>query len=136
MPFFPNTSPTGAPLHLAFSAVVWYSIWRTKAVPFRRGKFEAEGAERSLGYFCVRGRIHHVALSLRSFGVCVFRKGAAFHSFFANNKNTTLESVVLSLPHGVPGQNLDVSTSKFPGFDHVALGGADGSRTRVRKENG
>ena len=53
-----------------------------------------------------------------------------------NNKNTTLESVVLSLPHGVPGQNSDDSTSKFPGFDHVALGGADGSRTRVRKESG
>ena len=44
-----------------------------------------------------------------------------------NNKNTTLESVVLSLPHGVPGQNLDDSTSKFPGFDHVALGGPSAS---------
>ena len=53
-----------------------------------------------------------------------------------NDKSTTLESVVLDLLHGDPDENIDVSTSKITGFDHVALGGADGSRTRVRKEIG
>ena len=53
-----------------------------------------------------------------------------------NDKSTTLESVVLDLLHGNPDENIDVPTSKIMGFDHVALGGADGSRTRVRKEIG
>lgn len=52
----------------------------------------------------------------------------------ANNKSTTLESVVLSLLHGDPDENTDVLPSEIPGFDHVSFGGADGSRTRVRKE--
>lgn len=57
-------------------------------------------------------------------------------SYPVNDKSTTLESVVLDLLHGNPDENIDVPTSKIMGFDHVALGGADGSRTRVRKEIG
>ncbi len=57
-------------------------------------------------------------------------------SSLTNNKSTTLESVVLDLLHGNPDANIDVLPSNLSGFDHVALGGADGSRTRVRKEIG
>lgn len=51
-----------------------------------------------------------------------------------NEKSTTLESVMLDLSGTDPDEKNPDNSGLSAGFDRVSLGGADGSRTRVRKE--